>query len=142
MWPIVINLNHFWFYSTVLNMCDHIWISLWSFSLHTDGRWYELHVSLNIWHSERYLNMGSVFCVPCSFIRDMVSLCFTDVLRNITRTSNFLNNVISLFVINFLFYITIKRTFLSVINNYNLDINLEATSDLLQAMFTFGLWVC
>ena len=46
-------------------------ISFGSLSLYNDGTAYKLHVSLNISHSDRCLNIGSVSHIPCPFIREM-----------------------------------------------------------------------
>ena len=55
------------FCKTAFKIYDVNKISLGSLSLYNDGRAYKLHVSLNISHSSRCLNIGSVSHVPCQF---------------------------------------------------------------------------
>ena len=48
-------------YIHLINICDLNEISFRSLSLYNDGRAYKLHVSVNITHSDRCLNIGSMF---------------------------------------------------------------------------------
>ena len=91
-------------------------ISFGSLSLYNDGRAYKLHVSLNISHSDRCLNRLSVSYSMPVHTRNETSFCFSDVFSSTTRTSNSIDNVISLPMRNFIFYITVKRQFLCVTN--------------------------
>ena len=54
-----------------VNICDVKKISFGSLSFYNDEKAFKLHVSLNISHSDRCLNIGSVSRVPCLFIQEM-----------------------------------------------------------------------
>ena len=67
---------------------------------------------------------------------DKTSFCFTNVLVTTTRTRNSIDNIIPLLMGNFIFYIAIKRKFLSVINDYKFDMNLKTTLIFFKQCFT------